>query len=229
MFRLALLAAALGAAPALAQPATPVPLTVIELFQSQGCSSCPPANANVNALIASRPDILALSFAVTYWDQLGWKDGFATPANTQRQWDYARGLNHSQVWTPPVVINGRSDITGTRAQPLAQLIAATPRPLGPPIQLAAGKVLIGKGNMPRTAADVWLVHYDPRTVEVAIKAGENSGRTLPHRNIVRQLSRLGRWSGLPASFDIPAAPVGLSTAILVQLPRGGAILAAARG
>ncbi|WP_419815984.1 DUF1223 domain-containing protein [Glacieibacterium sp.] len=229
MLRLALLAVAVVATPAVALPAAPAPLTVIELFQSQGCSSCPPANANVNALIADRPDILALSFAVTYWDQLGWKDGFATPANTQRQWDYARGLGHAQVWTPQVVINGRRDITGTQAQPLAKLIAATPRPAGPVATLNGGKLVIGKGDMPRTAADVWLVRYDPRTVEVAIKAGENNGRKLPHRNIVRQLTRLGGWSGLPASFDVAAAPPGLSTAVLVQLPRGGAILAAARG
>ena len=132
-----LLAAALLGTPALAQ----APLTVVKLFQSQGCSSCPPANANVNALIAGRADVLALSYAVTYWDQLGWKDRFASASNTQRQW----------------------------------------------------------------------------------------ARTLPHRNIVRDLTRLGRWSDPPATFRLPPAPTGLATAILVQAGRGGAILAAARG
>lgn len=222
-----MLVAALLSAPALAQPAAP--LTVVELFQSQGCSSCPPANANVNALIASRPDVLALSYAVTYWDQLGWKDRFATPANTQRQWDYAKGLRHDQVWTPQVIVNGRADITGTKAAPLGALLAATPRVAGPALSVADGSVTVGVGGVQRAPADVWLVRYDPRTQEVAVKAGENGGRTLPHRNIVRELTRLGRWSGTAASFKLPPAPAGLATAILVQTPRGGPILAAARG
>ncbi len=225
-----LIAAALLSAPVLAQaPAAAPPLTVVELFQSQGCSSCPPANANVNALIASRPDVLALSFAVTYWDQLGWKDRFASAAYTQRQWDYAKGLNHDQVWTPQVVINGRADIVGSKAQPLAQLIAATPRAAGPALTVTGGKAIVAAAAAPKAPADVWLVRYDPRTIEVAVKAGENNGRTLPHRNVVRELTRLGRWSGAPASFAIPAAPAGLATAVLVQSPQGGPILAAARG
>jgi len=199
-----LLAAALLTAPVTASAA---PLTVVELFQSQGCSSCPPANANVNALIASRPDVLALSYAVTYWDQLGWKDRFASPANTQRQWDYAKGLRHDNVWTPQVVINGRADITGTRAAPLASLIAATPRVSGPALTVAGGTVSVAAAKA-AGPADVWLVHYDPRTHEVAIKAGENGGRTLPHRNIVRDLTRLGGWSGAAATFRLPPAPSG---------------------
>ena len=104
---------------------------VIELFQSQGCSSCPPANANVLAL-AERPDVLALSFQVTYWDQLGWKDTFASPQVTQRQWDYARTLKHSQVWTPQVVVNGRIDTVGTRRGEIEQVIAKADRGLGEP-------------------------------------------------------------------------------------------------
>lgn len=220
-----LLAAALLTAPV---AATAAPLTVVELFQSQGCSSCPPANANVNALIASRPDVLALSYAVTYWDQLGWKDRFASAANTQRQWDYAKGLRHDNVWTPQVVVNGRADITGTRAAPLSALIAATPRVAGPVLTVARGSVSVASAPT-AGPADVWLVRYDPRTQEVAVKAGENGGRTLPHRNIVRELTRLGRWSGAPATFTLPPAATGLATAILVQGVRGGPILAAARG
>ncbi|HEX4270012.1 MAG TPA: DUF1223 domain-containing protein, partial [Rhizomicrobium sp.] len=81
------------------------PLTVVELFQSQGCSDCPPANANVMAL-SSRRDLLTLSFGVTYWDYLGWKDTFASPQYTARQWDYAHAFHHSEVYTPQVVVNG---------------------------------------------------------------------------------------------------------------------------
>jgi hypothetical protein len=202
--------------------------TVIELFQSQGCSSCPPANANVNAL-SQRPDVLALSFAVTYWDGLGWKDVFARPQFTQRQWDYARAFGNDQVWTPQVVVNGRANIVGNRLEPLKKLIAATDRGnAGPAVTLAGKKVTVnGSTTKP---ADIWLVRYDPRAVEVAIKAGENGGRTLPHRNIVRELVRLGSWNGDAASFAVPEARLpGLATAAFVQTGAGGPIIAAARG
>ena len=226
MIRPALIAAALIAAPAFAQAAPP--LTVVELFQSQGCSSCPPANAAVNALIASRPDVLALSFAVTYWDRLGWKDRFATPEYTQRQWAYAKGLRHDNVYTPQVIVNGRADTTGTRDGQITKLIAGTARVAGPALNVAPGALTVAAAKV-AAPADVWLVRYDPRTVEVAIKAGENEGRTLPHRNIVRQLTRLGAWTGKAQSYKVAPAPAGLSTAFLVQAPNGGPILAAARG
>ncbi len=202
--------------------------TVIELFQSQGCSSCPPANANVNAL-STRPDILALSFAVTYWDGLGWKDSFAKPQYTSRQWDYAHAFGNDQVWTPQVVINGRANIVGTRLEPLQALIARTDRGnTGPAVSIAGGSVEVnGSAAKP---SDVWLVRYEPRSIEVAIKAGENTGRTLPHRNIVRELVKIGSWSGGKASFAVPAAKLpGLATAAFVQQGAGGPILAAARG
>ena len=218
-------AAAPGTAPAARlDPAHPV---VVELFQSQGCSSCPPANANLNAL-AGRPGVLALSFAVTYWDQLGWKDKFATKANTQRQWDYAKALGHDQVWTPQVVVNGSRDTVGRNAADIDRLIAAAaPAKDAPKLTLTPAKVSIAAGTAPGGGADVWLVRYDPRTVEVAIKAGENNGKTLPHKNIVRQLVKLGTWAGSAATFDLPAPAAGLETAVLVQRAGGGAILAAA--
>src|SRR5579864_8039513 len=97
--------------------AAPSPV-VVELYQSQGCSSCPPADANVNAL-ADRPGMLVLSFGVTYWDDLGWKDTFADPAYTQRQWDYAHGLRHAEVATPEVVVDGKRDLVGNDPRELA--------------------------------------------------------------------------------------------------------------
>src|SRR5258706_7063308 len=98
-------------------------LAVVELFQSQGCSSCPPANANVGAL-SERPGVLALSFAVTYWDRLGWRDTFAKREFTSRQYDYSHGLGLANVYTPQVVLNGREDLTGIDA---GQLEAAIQR------------------------------------------------------------------------------------------------------
>lgn len=216
--------------PAPSQAADPAHPTVVELFQSQGCSSCPPANANLLA-VADRPDVLALSFGVTYWDDLGWKDTFAKDQFTRRQWDYAHGLHHSNVFTPQVVVNGRRDGVGARPGDFAGLIRAGERGLGgPAVSLDKGFVSLGAAAAPARPADVWLVRYDPRVVQVPIKRGENGGKTLPHRNVVRELVRVGAWSGAAGRLALPpAADPNLTTAILVQLPAGGPILAAARG
>lgn len=201
------------------------PLTVVELFQSQGCSSCPPANANVMAL-ADRPDLLALSFGVTYWDQLGWKDTFASPRYTERQWDYAHAFHRNQVFTPEVVVNGRADVVGQDRAELEALIAHEQSRNGPEIRFGEDVVSVGAGE---GAAQIWLVRFDPHVVQVPITRGENGGRTLPHRNVVKELRLLGRWAGRPISFPLPAASdASLRTAILVQAGPGGRILAAAR-
>ena len=214
----------------LAGPAAAAPLTVVELFQSQGCSDCPPANANVMAL-SDRPDLLTLSFGVTYWDRLGWKDTFASPQYTARQWDYARGLHHSTVYTPQVVVNGKADITGRDRSELESLIRREANPIAPKVEIASGQVNIGQGVLGLYAGryDVWLIRFDPRIENVPIARGENSGITLPHKNVVKQLVRLGAWNGSAVSFAIPAASqTGLKQAVLVQAGPGGAIVAAAR-
>ena len=200
---------------------------VVELFQSQGCSSCPPAEANVNAL-AGRPDVLALSFAVTYWDQLGWKDTFGSPAWTARQWDYARRAGRAQVATPQVIVNGSAAIVGSNQAQLADTVrrAGAPRG-GPAISVSGDTLVLGAGSR-SSAAGVWIVRYDPRTVDVPIRAGENGGRTLPHRNIVRALMQIGTWSGKAEKLRLPGAVAGLATAVLVQDGTGGPILSAAK-
>lgn len=200
---------------------------VIELFQSQGCSSCPPANANLNA-IAGRSDVLALSFGVTYWDQLGWKDTFATKAYTDRQRAYARALD-VQLGTPEMVIEGRDSIIGANAREVDAALRRARPASETRIASASGRIDIAAGRAPRRPADVWLVRYDPRVQQVAIRRGENGGKTLPHRDIVRQLTRLGSWSGAATSFVPPSASdPAYRTAVLVQAPDGGPILAAAR-
>lgn len=221
---------ALSAAPGMAMAADRAHPAVVELFQSQGCSSCPPANANVIAL-ADRPDVLALSFQVTYWDDLGWKDTFGSPQYTARQWDYARAFKHSQVYTPQVVVNGRADVVGARKGEIEQTLAKADRGQGgPDVTIAGGKVTVasaaGKGAQP---AEVWLVRYDPNIVQVPIKRGENGGKTLPHKNVVRELVKLGAWSGGAQTYALPAGGrADLKTAVLVQAGTGGAIVAAAR-
>ncbi len=199
--------------------------TVVELYQSQGCSSCPPADAVLNAL-ADRPDVLALNFAVTYWDQLGWKDTFASPAFTQRQWDYAHSAGRSYVATPQMVVDGRGVVTGNDRIQVDQAIRRFARPGGgPAITTGGGGVNVGAG---KGSAIIWLVRYDPRTIAVPIRAGENGRRTIAHRNVVRQLVRLGVWTGATASFRLPASPSGLSSAIIAQQGVGGPIVAARR-
>jgi hypothetical protein len=180
------------------------------------------------AKISARPEILALSFGVTYWDDLGWKDTFAQKAFTERQWDYAHGFRRAQVATPQVVVNGRTDTIGGSVGEIDQALKRAPLAAGPDVMLTATTAVV-TGPAATKAADVWLVRYDPRVVQVPVKRGENTGKTLPHKNVVKQLTKLGAWSGGQKAFAIPAAPAGLSTAILVQAGPGGPILAAAKG
>ena len=202
------------------------PVVVVELFTSQGCSSCPPANANL-AAIADRPGVLALSFGVTYWDQLGWKDTFAQDKFTRRQYSYAKSLGHSGPFTPQIVVNGSADGTGIQRSELSGLISNAVRSTGPQLIFNAQSVAIGAAHS-RADADIWLVRYAPRTVTVPVAAGENRGATLPHRNVVKELTHLGIWKGAAMSIALPPAAPGLSAAILIQVPNGGAILAAAK-
>ncbi len=217
------------AAPQVSAPApTSAELTVVELFTSQGCSSCPPANANLLAL-STRDDLLALSWGVTYWDQLGWKDTFASDAYTRRQRDYQRGLGTDNVWTPQIVVDGRHHVVGQRMAQIEGLIARHEPFDGPTVVIRNGGVGLGGGTAPSTPADVWLVRYEPAPIEVPVARGENGGRTLPHANVVRELVRLGDWKGPTEGFKLPpAARPDLNTAVLVQAPNGGPILGAGR-
>ena len=207
-----------------AHAATAQHLVVVELFTSQGCSSCPPANESLRA-IADRTDVLALSFDVTYWDYLGWKDIFDNEFYTQRQRDYEAPLGEAGPFTPQIVVDGARDTVGDDYGALEQLVVASHRTDTPAIALTANSVTVGSGS---GAADVWLVRYDPRLQHVPVARGENAGYTLTQRNVVRALSRIGGWNGQAIQFTIPAAPAGLKTAVLLQRPRGGAILTAAR-
>jgi len=219
---LTLLAAA-GAAAAQAPP----PVQVVELFTSQGCSSCPPADLAV-AQMAQRPDILALSFGVTYWDDLGWKDTFGQKKFTDRQWDYAKGLRHAQVATPQVVVNGRLDVVGQDVREIDAAVARVRLTSGPQVSLGPAQAVVN-GAAPARTASVWLVRYDPNVQQIPVKRGENTGKTLPIKNAVKELIRLGDWMGGQKTYALPAGPANLKTAILVQQGTGGPILAAAKG
>jgi hypothetical protein len=197
---------------------------VVELFTSQGCSSCPPANANLRAL-AGRPDVLALSFDVTYWDYLGWKDSFGRPEYTQRQADYEKPLGEEGPFTPQIVVDGGADTVGNERTAIEKLISASHRDHPPEFRLSADKVVIGAAA--RQSGQVWLVRYDPRVQNVPIGAGENSGVTLPQINVVRSLTLLGDWNGTEKAFALSKSAPALKTAVLLQAGRGGHILAVA--
>jgi hypothetical protein len=203
--------------------------TVIELFQSQGCSSCPPAEANVGAA-SDRADVLALSFEVDYWDRLGWKDTFSKPAWTARQFAYAKAMGHGEnVYTPQVVVNGRVEGDGLEPGALAGLMSRGDRGAGgPSVGFSGGAVTVGTGASPAGGADVWLARYIPHAVEVTIPHGENAGHTLPYKDVVREMVLLGKWRGEAATFPVPSGDPALAEAALVQANGAGPILEAAK-
>jgi hypothetical protein len=203
------------------------PPVVVELFTAQGCSSCGPANASVAAL-AARDDVLPLTFSVDYWDYLGWKDTFAQKAFTDRQRAYAKKLGVREVYTPQVVIDGKAQVSGVRPAQVETLMQAQARaPMNPPDMEWVGenRAAVGSGRAPAGGAEVWLVRFDARDQEVAVRRGDNRGQTIEHRNVVRQLVRLGPWAGRPRMYRLPP-PVedGLTSAILVQGAAGGAMI-----
>ena len=201
------------------------PLKVIELFTSQGCSSCPPANANLVKL-RDRPGLLALSFGVTYWDYLGWKDSFAKPEFTARQRVYEPQLRRSGPFTPQMVVNGAADTIGNRLDDIEALLADSGDAKGPILVLDDGRISIGAARSAASAADIWLIRYRPGVVEVPVARGENRGHTLTHANVVTELTHIGKWSGQPEELAFSRADPGLRTAVLVQVPQGGPILSA---
>lgn len=214
---------AAGLAAPLAGPARAAPV-VLELFTSQSCSSCPPADALL-AELAREPGVLALDFHVDYWNYLSWHDKFSMPEATARQRSYAAKLG-ADVYTPQIVVNGAAEAVGSRRADIARLIdAARTAPPGPSLALAADahgvRVEIGAGQ---GRAELLLVGFDAEhTTQVA--AGENGGRTLREVNVVRDLVPAGDWHGAARAL-IAVRPKGERVAALLQAA-DGRILAAA--
>lgn len=229
------LAAMLNAGDAAAQLAANVsPPAVVELFTSQGCSSCPASDRQLGEL-AKRPDVLALSLHVDYWDYIGWKDPFATPANTERQRAYARALRQRYVYTPEMVFGGLAHDPGYDPAKIARMlrkVADHPGPrVSPTLTQAAGNGLAVA--MPETRltepCDVWLVTFD-RQHQTKVARGENKGAMLTNYNVVRSLEKLATWNGETASWNVPAERIGTGQAIavIVQQASHGRIIGAAR-
>jgi hypothetical protein len=203
----------------------------IELFTSQGCSSCPPADAYLGVL-AKRPDIVALSFHVDYWDYIGWKDAFATRATTDRQRAYARVLKQRYVYTPEMVVEGIGHDTGRERAGIERLLAAarrrSTRRATPELSRSTGGALTVKlaaFPLEGLPADVTLAIYDRRH-STPVASGENQGRMLENFNIVRRLEVLSRWDGSVATWTIEDARLqpGLGAAVIVQRADHGPVI-----
>jgi len=224
---LALACAAVGATSMASaeQPKRPV---VVELFTSEGCSSCPPADALLTEIANKRHDVLPLAFHVTYWNSLGWTDPFSFEAATKRQEGYSEISSAGGPYTPQMVIDGTEDVVGSERGDVLHAISVKAAKAGDavPVQVARDgsdatiKIGLGEG-----AGKVWLIGYDSRHV-TPVGRGENEGRTLVESNVVRSLTAMGDWRGAVLNLH-HALPAGEHLAVLLQAA-DGRILGAAR-
>ncbi len=219
------------AVPAYAADVTPAPPVVVELFTSQGCSSCPPADAYLGEL-AKKPGILALGFHIGYWNYIGWTDPYSLPLAAERQRAYGQRLGLHYVYTPQMVIDGSGEGVGSEPARIAPLLhAARQRPrLGPALSLekrdSGFHIHIGAGTA-TAPATVWLVGID-REHQTKVLRGENEGATAQDYQVVRSFTSVGEWRGAALDLDVPASrAVGDETAVLLQLDGAGPILTAA--
>lgn len=205
---------------------------VVELYTSQGCSSCPPADALLGE-IADRDDVIALGLHVDYWDYIGWKDQFADPAFSARQRAYARAAGQRTVYTPQIIVNGRDHLVGYKPMKLAELMQtykARPLPVSVDLRRDGDRVEIearAVGEIPSGGCVVQVLTYDPYA-SVEIGRGENAGRTLEYFNIVRDLVEVGRWDGNGTWRATVRVPADRPVAVLVQARDHGPILGAAK-
>jgi hypothetical protein len=225
MRKAALLSLVLAVLPAAALAKPPV---VVELYTAQGCGACGDANAHL-AKVAEAPGVLVLTFPVDYWDYLGWADTFAKPEFAERQKAYVAKLALREPYTPQVVVDGRVQASAVKDERVDKLVKDAVRAKRDPPDIrfvSAGKrVDVGSGRLPEGGAEVWLIRYDPREQDVAVKSGDNKGQTIVQKNVVREVKRLGAWKGKPTSFRLPAASEdGLKTVVIVQGAHGGRIV-----
>lgn len=223
-----LFASVIGTATAVAQEARPV---VVELYTSQGCSSCPPADALLEEL-AQRDDVIALAMHVDYWDYLGWKDTMGRPEHTERQKAYARHAGERSVYTPQMIVAGTQHIVGYKPMQLADAMSQA-LAQDPGIELTArrsGASLVieakPENGLPGNMV-VQVVRYIPK-YDVAIKRGENAGRVITYVNAVTELYEIGRWNGRQ-KLSMRHKIAGDQPVVIILQEKGpGRILAAAR-
>ncbi len=220
---------AFGLAPAAAE--RPI---VVELFTSQGCSSCPPADALLHTL-AEREDVLALTLPVNIWDYLGWRDTLATSAFTHRQRAYVERLGGRSVYTPQMVIDGVTDAVGSRVAHVTRAIELRSEMKENDVPVHFGlngdtvTITVGAGASGKEAT-LWLVRYVKQT-PVVIERGENAGETITYANVVREMTPVGMWKGEVITLTIPKASLIAQgydgCAAILQEDGNGPILGAA--
>lgn len=210
---------------------------VLELFTSQGCSSCPPADALLKTY-ANDPSIVALSMPVDYWDYIGWKDTFAVPQNAERQKAYAKARGDGAIYTPQIVVNGLLHVNGAQKAEIDNAIELTAHNAGLPRvpihfwQEANTLNIAAEGVEDSTIheATIWLGVVQTEG-SVQIENGENAGQKLLYTNVVRQLTPVGLWKGQPILIQIPRAavmqPATQKSVVLIQEGKAGAIIGAA--
>ena len=197
---------------------------VVELFTSQGCSSCPPANAYLNEMAREmakgRSDVLPLAFHVTYWDRLGWKDPFSLEAATERQDRYGHRFGDGS-YTPEIVVDGASSHVGSHREDVGAAIEAAKRNSRTAAAVSLGKdgadlvIEVGSGS---GSGRVLLIGFDHEH-QTAIRRGENGGRTLQEANVVRSIRAVGDWQGPPLRLS-EKLPEGEDVAVILQAPDG---------
>jgi hypothetical protein len=205
---------------------------VVELFTSQGCASCPPAD-ELLAELAKRADVVALSLHVDYWNYIGWTDPFAKKQFTERQQAYMRRMHGRFVYTPQIIVDGLWQTVGSRPEIVTEAIERA-RMRGKPVtpHMSWGpdgaKVIIPAGDPPGPAT-VWMAFYDDKHV-TTVQHGENAGDTLANYNVVRELRRLATWNGKRMEIDLDPQAMGANRfdgcALLIQLGDTGPILGA---
>ena len=199
--------------------------TVLELFTSQSCSSCPPADALLGEL-ANQPGVLALGFHVDYWDRLGWKDPYSSAAYTARQRHYAALWNDDDVYTPELVVGGKSGVVGSDRRAVADAIAASRAAPQVTLRLSRdGNGLVVEAGPGQGTATLMLAGFDAHHV-TRVGGGENGGRTLEESNVVRSLAAAGTWTGAAMHVALPKPP-GERAAVFLQRADGQIIGAAA--
>ena len=227
-FKLGSLTGAALAAVAFGAAASPRP-AVIELYTSQGCSSCPPADALLGEF-ARRPNVLALAFHVDYWNDLGWADPFAIPDAVKRQSTYSKSKGQASVYTPQVVVDGHDEYLGSDRSKIERAVEEVRTGVPVTLNVEGRNLVIALGGAQCLApSDVLAVTYLRKAVS-PIGRGENSGRILTEFNIVRSIEKIGQWSGDAVTFHLPLDTVprdATDFAVLVQLPGQAQIIGAA--
>jgi len=213
-----------------AAQADPSPV-VVELFTSQGCSSCPPADKLLHEL-ALRDDVIALALHVDYWDYIGWKDPFGKSEHADRQRAYAAAAGRRTIYTPEMVVQGQSDIVGAKPMKLAKAIAEHARAadkVSLTVQSDTASLTIKAEAMASldTALVVHLVRYSPKQT-TQIKRGENRGKTLDYANVVKSWAVVGQWDGRNQLELVTPMEGELPAVVLIQGENNGPILAAAK-